>query len=71
MDLPNVLLLTMLLGISACGTSVYDTKDTYLEQAPPSDVLDSKADPMIEHNERLIQQGREDEWRKQVNVLSH
>ncbi|ACA85401.1 MULTISPECIES: hypothetical protein [Shewanella] len=71
MNLKNVLLLTTLLGISACATSVYDTVDINVEQEPQQDVLDSKADPMIEHNERLIKEGREDEWRKDVKGLSH
>jgi hypothetical protein len=64
MDLNKVLLLTGLLGISACATSVYDneTTDEKVQQQAEEDIRD----PMIENNERLIKEGREDEWKKNI-----
>lgn len=64
MDLNKILLLTGLLGISACATSVYDNESTdeNVQQQAPKEIRD----PMIENNERLIKEGREDEWRKNL-----
>jgi len=71
MNFDHVLLLTVLLGVSACATSVYDAND--VEQTAPQDVdliiehnERVNSDPMIEHNGRLIKEGQEDAWRKNL-----
>ncbi|NRD73062.1 hypothetical protein HQQ94_07370 [Shewanella sp. VB17] len=66
MNLSHVLLITALLGISACATSVYDTIEMNVEQDTSTEVLDNTTDPMVEHNERLIKEGREDMWQKNI-----
>ncbi|EDP99709.1 hypothetical protein [Shewanella benthica] len=54
----RVLIITALLGISACATNIDFDLDS--EDCANQDVVEVIQDPMIENNERMIEDARRD-----------
>jgi len=59
-SMKNAVLLSLLLGLSACSSLEFAPIDINVEPEVNEGVVDSRVDPMAGNNERIIDEARQD-----------